>query len=193
MLCRMISGGFMIPKYAYTNQTTTHPGPMMTMPIWNIVTMDDLVMFGTFRNVNRHNAPANNASPAMVSAEIRGIIPESYHDRFFSGYNPFMDIPDICPHCGTVNMIDWTKLERRPLSKVIWVEGYTCQQCNRWKPCWYSNRLLEEALRKLESMPPRHASFAWHFLKAIKRAQDIQKRGMDTDGSLRHQNLVVSG
>lgn len=89
-------------------------------------------------------------------------------------------------------MIDLMRLERRPLSKVLVVEGYTCQQCHRWKPCWYSNRLLEEALRKLEKHNPASRSYRFHLAKAVKRAQDVQLRGMETDGAIQHQNMAGS-
>lgn len=89
-----------------------------------------------------------------------------------------MSFPETCPHCGTVNDVDGLALERRPLSKVLWVEGYRCKTCQAWKPVFYSNRLLDEALRKLESMRPTHPSFAYLFAKTAKRAQEIQKRGL---------------
>lgn len=89
-----------------------------------------------------------------------------------------MSFPETCPHCGAVNEVDWLALERRPLSKVLWVEGYRCRTCRQWKPVFYSNRLLDEALRKLETMRPEHLSFAYLFAKTVRRAQEIQKRGL---------------
>lgn len=101
-----------------------------------------------------------------------------------------MSFPETCPHCGAVNEVDCLALERRPLSKVLWVEGYRCQTCNQWKPVFYSNRLLDEALRKLETMRPDHPSFAYHFAKTVRRAQDIQRRGLESNGTFRHQNMA---
>lgn len=88
-------------------------------------------------------------------------------------------------------MIDWLHLESRPLSKLLTVSGYVCQQCHRWKPCWYSNRLLDEAMRKLESMSPEHPSFLFHFSKTAKRASEIQKRGQETEnGTIRYSHMA---
>jgi len=90
-------------------------------------------------------------------------------------------------------MIDWHRLESRPLSKLLTVSGYVCQQCNRWKPCWYSNRLLDDAMRKLESMSPQNPSFFYHFVKTMKRAAEIQKRGQETDnGTIRHPHMALT-
>lgn len=88
-----------------------------------------------------------------------------------------MDMPDTC-NCGAINMIDWLNLEARPVSKLLWVEGYTCQDCQRWKPLFYSNRLLDESMKKLTSMPPTHKSFAYLLSKAVRRAADIQLRAV---------------
>lgn len=78
-------------------------------------------------------------------------------------------------------MINLLNLESRPLSKLMTVSGYVCQQCHRWKPCWYSNRLLDEAMRKLGSMSPKNSSFPYHFSRTMKRALEIQKRGYETE------------
>lgn len=104
-----------------------------------------------------------------------------------------MEIPDTCRHCGAINLVDWLTLERRPLSKVLWVEGYQCKTCSSWKPVYYSNRQLDESLRKLEVMRPTHPSFLWHFAKTMKRSIEIQRRGLDMDGTLEHKNMVASG
>lgn len=105
-------------------------------------------------------------------------------------YNADMEVPDTCPNCGAMIMLDWTHLEIRPVSKIYTVSGYTCQQCHRWKPCWYSNRLLDEAMRKLESMSPMNKSFMYHFAKVLQRADEIQKRGQETNGTIRHKDMA---
>lgn len=100
-----------------------------------------------------------------------------------------MDLPNTC-FCGEVNMIDFLKLERRPLNSLMWVEGYECQHCRQWKPCWFSNRQLDEKLRKLESMPVTHRSFRYTFVKLYNRAVQLQIRGQETDGSIRHKDVA---
>jgi len=87
-----------------------------------------------------------------------------------------MDMPDTCLHCNSVNMIDWQNLETRPVSKLLRVEGYICPTCKAWKPLFYSNRLMDESMKKLASIPPTHKSFAYLLAKALKRAEDVQLR-----------------
>jgi len=90
-----------------------------------------------------------------------------------------MDMPDTCLHCNSVNMIDWQNLETRPVSNLIRVEGYKCPTCQRWKPLFYSNRLMDESMKKLASMSPAHKSFSFLLSKALKRAEFVnaQMRG----------------
>lgn len=90
-------------------------------------------------------------------------------------------------------MVDWERLESRPLSKLLTVQGCTCMFCMSWKPCWYTNRQLDDQMRRLESMPPTHPSFKYHFVRTAKRAEEIQRRGRNTDGALGHQNMAQSG
>lgn len=92
-----------------------------------------------------------------------------------------MDIPILCS-CGRETIVDWTRLEKRPITNLIRVEGYTCR-CGKWVSCWYSTRQLEESLCKLESMRPEHANFLYYFGKALRRAEEIQKRGELIDGA----------
>ena len=101
-----------------------------------------------------------------------------------------MELPDTCP-CGHVNMIDWENLEIRPVSKLMNVSGYECSACRKWKPCSYSNRQLDDSIKRICSMKPTHPSFAYYLAKAMKRSEEIQKRGMDANGSLRHTNMVA--
>jgi len=84
-----------------------------------------------------------------------------------------MELPDVCV-CGHVNLVDYGKLERRPLSGLYTASGYECRQCKTWKPCYYSTRLLDEELSKLEKLSPNHPSFAFRLAKAFRRASAIQ-------------------
>jgi hypothetical protein len=103
---------------------------------------------------------------------------------------PMMELPTHCDSCGQDTMLDWSRLERRPLSKLYSVEGFFCPFCRRWKPLFFTTRQLDENLRKLETMRPDHPSFYFHLLKAVKRAQEIQKRGRELDGSIRHTDMA---
>lgn len=89
-------------------------------------------------------------------------------------------------------MMDWDDLESRPLSKIYTIFGYKCQQCGIWKPCWFSTRLLDEEMRKLENTSPTNPSFKHRFVKAVRRAEEIQRRGQEINGSLEHSDMVVT-
>lgn len=91
-----------------------------------------------------------------------------------------MEIPILSP-CGHWNLIDPEGLEKRPFSGLYTVSGYICQECGQWKPWFYSNRSLDEKLRHLSGMRPDHPSFFYYFVKARKRAEEIQKtaRGLN--------------
>lgn len=88
-------------------------------------------------------------------------------------------------------MVDMEHLESRPLSGLYIERGYVCPACGKWKPCHISTRQLDESLRRLSAMRPDHPSFWYHFVKAVKRAQDIQERGR-LHGSIRHKDLALS-
>ena len=74
-------------------------------------------------------------------------------------------------------MVDLENLESRPLNKLYTVEGFTCQECNTWRPCWYSSLQLQESMRHLNQMRPDHHSFQHYLGKVYKRAIEIQRRG----------------
>lgn len=73
-------------------------------------------------------------------------------------------------------MIDMEKLERRPLSNLFFEYGYRCSNCNTWKLCYYSTRLLDGKLDQLKSMRVSHPSFRYHLVKEFKRSQEVQER-----------------
>lgn len=87
-----------------------------------------------------------------------------------------MELPDRCTHCDHENMIDMEKLEKRTNSGLNFEYGYICSNCGKWKLCYRSSRLLDEKLRHLSGMRPDHPSFRYYFVKAYKRAQELQKR-----------------
>ncbi len=87
-----------------------------------------------------------------------------------------MELPLRCT-CGHENMVCMERMMKRPVTNLIFVEGYFCGHCHNWKSVFYMTASLEEALRKLETMRPDHPSFRYHFYKTMKRASEIQKRG----------------
>lgn len=99
-----------------------------------------------------------------------------------------MELPDRCNHCHQEHMVDMENLESRPLSGLYFEHGYLCSTCGRWKPCHVSTRSLDDKLQHLSRMRPDHPSFRYYFVKAYKRAQEIQRHG-----SIRHPNMAESG
>ena len=74
-------------------------------------------------------------------------------------------------------MVDFGKLDRRPLTNLYIVEGYICSKCEVWKPLFFTTRALDENFKRLKMLGPTHRAFLYHFLKTLKRAMDIQERG----------------
>lgn len=84
-----------------------------------------------------------------------------------------MEIPFICS-CGQETMVDMDKLERRPLDKLIMMEGFLCR-CGAWKPVYFETALLKNAMRKVVTC--KH-DFKFHFGKALRQARTTYERGM---------------
>lgn len=121
------------------------------------------------------------------------IIPKNRHavPRVFCVIMMKMELP-LSFSCGHENMVDLENLEKRPFSRLYTVEGTTCQQCGKWEACWFSTLQLSESMRKLGTMRPDHGSFRFRFIKTLKRAQEIQLRGLAEYGAFRIQNLVAA-
>lgn len=81
--------------------------------------------------------------------------------------------------CGQETLIEYERLESRPLDRLMTARGYQCERCNQWKPVFYTTQLLDAMLRKLESYDPSRRDFQFHFGKALRRTEDIQKRGTE--------------
>jgi hypothetical protein len=103
-----------------------------------------------------------------------------------------MELPNICPN-GHPVMIDWDKLEGRPLSKIYKVFGFSCPVCSAWKPCWFSSAQLDENLKRLSEMNPRNPSFWYHFVKTRNRSIEIQARGRKEYGEIGFQDMAIIG
>ena len=103
-----------------------------------------------------------------------------------------MELPFRCTACGVETMQDMAKLPRRPISKLYSVEEFICKACGKRKPCFFTTVQLLDGMRKLETMRPTHPSFWYHFLKTLKRAEEIQRRGEKEYGKIGHQDLVIA-
>lgn len=123
---------------------------------------------------------------------ISRCIAESYH-HFCDKMPSKMDLPDNCPNCNQINMVDWERLETRPVSALYVVLGYHCKACGCWKPCTYSTRQLDGNLRRLILMRPDHPSFYYHLVKTVRRAEEIQRRGRELNGSIQHRDVASAG
>lgn len=74
-------------------------------------------------------------------------------------------------------MLDFEKLESRPLSRIYFEEGFVCGYCGQWEPVFITTQSLRDAMRKLDRMSPSHRSFYFHLLKTLRKANEIQRRG----------------
>ena len=74
-------------------------------------------------------------------------------------------------------MVDLEKMESRPLSKLVTVEGFTCKHCGKWKQMFVITASLMDAMRKLNSLPTTRRDFMWYFRKVLRKAEGVQKRG----------------
>ena len=92
-------------------------------------------------------------------------------------YNTDMStLPVMCPSCLKEVMVEMENLETKPIDKVVSRLGVTCTSCDEWVTLSYTTRLLEDALKKLESRPTSGASYHYHFAKALKKCEGIQER-----------------
>jgi hypothetical protein len=104
-----------------------------------------------------------------------------------------MELPFRCSTCGVETMLDWAKLPIRPISKLYSVQEFICKACGKSAPCFFTTVQLLDGLRKLETMRPNHPSFRYHFVKTLRRAEEIQIRGEKEYGEIRHKNVVKFG
>lgn len=86
-------------------------------------------------------------------------------------------------------MVDLESLEIRPISKLFLVEFFICEHCECEEAVFYTTPLFEESLRKLDNMHPFNTSFLYHFAKALKRAEELQRKGMELHGKIRKQSF----
>lgn len=91
-------------------------------------------------------------------------------------YNYRMEFPWTCD-CGRETVVDHEKLETRRIG-LYTVYVFFCERCKQWKPVWFEEVSLSDAMRKLEAMKPSRKDFRFRFAKTLRRAVDIQKRGL---------------
>jgi hypothetical protein len=104
-----------------------------------------------------------------------------------------MEMPTKCQFCGTEIMLDWNNIPSRPLGKLYFVEEFYCSTCQQREPVWFTTVQLLDGMRKLETMRPDHPSFWYHFVKTLKRAEEIQRRGEKEYGKIGRKNVVEFG
>lgn len=85
-----------------------------------------------------------------------------------------MQLPLRCAH-GTEQMVDVDSLERRVLSKLDTVEGFTCVH-GEWNPVFHLTPSLEAAMQRLDNLPVTHRNFQYYFAKTLRKAEGVQKR-----------------
>ena len=82
-----------------------------------------------------------------------------------------VEIPLICSLCGHENMVDLMHMESRSLSKLVTVEGFTCEACKGWEAVFRTTASLNDAMKKLSNRPT-----PYKFEKVLKKAEAIQER-----------------
>lgn len=102
-----------------------------------------------------------------------------------------MELPLQC-FCGHETMLDLECLETMPISKIFTQEGFVCKNCKQWKPVFILTLSLSEAMRKLNQMSLSHKNYRFHFMKTVRKAMDVQKRG-EFYGSSRNKNMAFPG
>jgi len=73
-------------------------------------------------------------------------------------------------------MVDLERLSSRPSDRILTAHGYVCEKCGNWEAIFHSNSSLDELMRKLERMRPDDQNFVYCLAKAVKKAQEIQRR-----------------
>jgi len=82
-----------------------------------------------------------------------------------------------CDACHQETMVDMERMETRPVSNLVTMEGFTCKHCHEWKPVFALTASLAGAMRKLNALSPTRRDFLWHFAKTLHKAEGVQKRG----------------
>ena len=73
-------------------------------------------------------------------------------------------------------MVDITDLDKRPLSKVVTVEGYDCNRCGKWEPVSFYTVSLYELLEKIAKLPAKSGKRHRLHRKAITKTKNLQER-----------------
>ena len=73
-------------------------------------------------------------------------------------------------------MVDMESLDKQPVDKVVTRLGKKCTECDTWITISYTTRLLEDALKKLETRSMNSAGYHYHFAKALKKCEGVQEK-----------------
>lgn len=89
-----------------------------------------------------------------------------------------------------MNMVDMEKLASWPLDKLTTARGYICENCQSREAISCVTTSLQVALDRLLRLGPTHRSFRHYFGKALRRAEEINRRNNGTRG---HTHLAAPG
>lgn len=91
------------------------------------------------------------------------------------------DLPWVCRSCGGLNMVNFERLVRWPVSKVIFAEGFICKHCHGRVIVFHTTTLLNDAINKLNGHNPLSNTFQYHFAKIVKNARRINRDRTDAE------------
>ena len=86
-----------------------------------------------------------------------------------------MKLPLRCA-CGHESMVDMERMETRPISNLLAMEGYVCKHCGEWKSVFALTVSLVDTMRKLDNLSPTHPSFRYRFAKTMRKAMGVQAK-----------------
>ena len=87
-----------------------------------------------------------------------------------------IEIPLHCSHCGKLNMVDFSNLDTRPVTKVVNAEGFVCSTCGIWEPVFYITVSLQEKLARLDRTAIGNKKFNYLFGKTLRKAENLRSR-----------------
>lgn len=84
-----------------------------------------------------------------------------------------MEFPFTCQGCKKIILVDLERLEKKPINKVLWREGFSCE-CGEWNAVIVSSRQVSEALRKLAHRKVNR-DFPYYLAKVLRRVRSLQE------------------
>lgn len=101
-----------------------------------------------------------------------------------------MELPWLCSN-GHESMIDLENLDEWPVDKVTKAQGFTCAGCGNVEAISHRTVSLVEAERKLSRYRPEQAQFQFLFVKLVRKAENLNRRG-ETYGSKQRPHMAES-